>query len=99
MKVRFGDNRLERLEADGKFMGGYPSDIVRAFRKRMQMIRSAPDERVFWSLKSLHYEKLEGKRDHQRSMRLNDQWRLVLEVEELSDEKGIVVVTIEDYHG
>jgi proteic killer suppression protein len=45
----------------------------------MQYIRAASDERDFYALKSLHYEKLHGKRSHQRSMRLNDQFRLILQ--------------------
>jgi proteic killer suppression protein len=45
----------------------------------MQTIRAAPDERVFYQLKSLHFEELLGNRSHQHSMRLNDQWRLIIE--------------------
>jgi len=56
------------------------------------------DEREFYALKSLHFEKLKGDRAHQRSMRLNSQWRLILEFEEDSDGKIAVIVSIEDYH-
>ena len=48
-------------------------------------------------MKSLHYEKLKGRRAHQRSMRLNDQFRLILEIEIVND-RTIVVVSVEDYH-
>lgn len=64
----------------------------------MQLIRPAPDERTFYQMRSLHYKKLKGKRLHERSMRLNEQWRLILEIEEQQDEKVVVIVTIEDYH-
>ena len=64
----------------------------------MQVIRSAPDERVFYGMKSLHFEKLQGKRSHQRSIRLNDQWRLIIEFEGKDPGKIVVVVSIEDYH-
>lgn len=63
----------------------------------MQWIRAAPDERDFYRMKSLHYEKLKGKRSHQRSMRLNDQYRLILEIEEIKG-RTLVVISIEDYH-
>lgn len=98
MRYRFRDDKLERLDQDLLCRAGYEPAVVKAFRKRMQMIRSAVDERDFYALKSLHYEKLRGERQHQRSMRLNDQWRLILEVESSPDGRTIVVVGIEDYH-
>jgi proteic killer suppression protein len=64
----------------------------------MQTIRSAPDERDLYALKSLHFEKLKGQRSHQHSIRLNDQWRLILEFKGKAPNKTIVIVAIEDYH-
>lgn len=98
MNVRFVDVRLDQLERDARFNAGYAAAIVKAFRKRMQVIRAASDEREFYALKSLHFEKLQGQRSHQRSMRLNAQWRLILEFEGESPDKITVVVAIEDYH-
>jgi proteic killer suppression protein len=98
MDVRFADDELDRLETDEDFNAGFEVAIVRKFRKTMQLIRAAPDERTFYELKSLHYEKLKGKRSHQRSMRLNRQWRLILEIEQQEDDKLVVIVSIEDYH-
>jgi proteic killer suppression protein len=98
MEVRFRDEKLDRLETDATFDGGFSAAVVRAFRKRMQMIRAADDERAFYSLKSLHFEKLKGDRSHQHSMRLNDQWRLIIEFEGTGSAKVILVIGIEDYH-
>lgn len=98
MDVTFGNDKLDRLETDPKFDAGFPQAIVSAFRKRMQTIRAAPDERVFYNMKSLHFEKLKGDRTHQYSMRLNDQWRLILEFQGQSPSKVIVVIAIENYH-
>lgn len=64
----------------------------------MQAIRAAEDERAFYAMKSLHFEKLKGDRSHQHSMRLNDQWRLILEFERGNDGKVVLVIGIEDYH-
>jgi toxin HigB-1 len=64
----------------------------------MQTIRASPDERVFYHLKSLHFEKLHGSRSHQHSMRLNKQWRLIVEFEGSGSAKIISIVAIEDYH-
>jgi proteic killer suppression protein len=96
MQVEFEDDRLDRLESDPSYTMGLADSLVKAYRKRLQLIRSAPDERDFYALKSLHYEKLEGKRQHQRSMRLNERVRLVLEVE--GADRRVRIVSIEDYH-
>lgn len=98
MEVQFRDEKLDRLETDPRYDGGFSQTVVTAFRKRMQMIRAAPDERVFYQLKSLHFEKLQGSRSHQHSMRLNNQWRLVMEFMGEAPQKIVVIVSIEDYH-
>ena len=98
MDVEHLDAVLERLETDAKFGGKWSQSVVKAFRKRMQMIRAATDERDFYQLKSLHFEKLEGQRAHQRSMKLNDQLRLVVELLGEAPNKIVRIVSIEDYH-
>jgi len=98
MVVRFKRADLERLEVEVGYTAGLAAAVVTAYRRRMQQIRAAPDERTFYALKSLHFEKLKGDRTHQRSMRLNDQWRLILEFEEDPTGKVVVIVDIEDYH-
>lgn len=92
------DERLKLLEADPTFDGGYPAEIVKSFRKRMQQIRAAVDERDFYNLKSLRFEKLKGNRKNQHSIRLNDQWRIILEFKKGSHGKTVIVVGVEDYH-
>ncbi|MBI5117629.1 type II toxin-antitoxin system RelE/ParE family toxin [Candidatus Poribacteria bacterium] len=98
MEARFKGRHLERLETDAVFDAGYQPGVVKAFRKRMQQIRSAADERDLRSLKSLRLEKLKGSRSHQYSMRLNDQWRLILEFQGTASNKVVIIVAIEDYH-
>jgi toxin HigB-1 len=98
MEVDFEDARLRQLEADDKFTGGFDVAIVKAFRKRMQLIRAAMDERAFYAMKSLHYERLKGDREGQSSMRLNDQWRLILRIHQTEDGRRVVIVSITDYH-
>jgi len=46
----------------------------------------------------LRFEKLKGARSHQRSIRMNDQWRLILQLEEEGEAKTVLIVSIEDYH-
>jgi proteic killer suppression protein len=98
MQVRYRDARLQRLEVDPSYDAGFGRPVVRGFRKVIGWIRGADDERDLYALKSLHYEKLKGDRKHQRSMRLNDQFRLILELEQTAAQKTVVVIAIEDYH-
>jgi proteic killer suppression protein len=89
---------LLRLETEATYTAGFAPEIVKAFRKRIQYIHSAPDEQSLRSWRSLHLEKLKGKRAHQWSIRLNDQWRLILEFRQDETGKYVAVVSIEDYH-
>ena len=99
MDVRHNDKSLADLEAEVEADDcGHPSPVIKAFRKRMQTIRAAMDERDFYAQKSLHFEKLKGKRAYQHSMKLNDQWRLILELEGKAPNKVVVIMGIEDYH-
>jgi proteic killer suppression protein len=98
MDIEYEDESLRQLASDPKFDAGFGRDVVKAFRKRIQVISAAPDERDFYALKSLHFEKLQGKREGQHSMRLNDQWRLVLKFKAREQGKTVVVISIEDYH-
>ena len=64
----------------------------------MQAIRAAMDERDLYNLKGLRFEKLDGARSHQRSVRLNKQWRLILELTGEAPKKTVRVIGVEDYH-
>lgn len=98
MEVRFADAALDRLEVDAALDGGFPPGVVKTFRKRMQLIRAASDKRDFYAMRGCRFEKLKGARQHQFSMRLNDQFRLVLEFEEEGNTTIAVIASIEDYH-
>ena len=98
MEVRFRDDDLERLERDPRFTAGLPPEIVTMFRRRLEQIRQAPDERDFRNMRSFRFEKLRGKREGQHSIRLNDRWRIVLELVGQADTKVVHIVAVEDYH-
>jgi proteic killer suppression protein len=98
MDIEYDDESLELLASNPNYDAGIGRDVVKAFRKRIQVIRAAPDERDFRALKSLHFEKLQGKREGQYSMRLNDQWRLILRFVTRDRGKTVVVIAIDDYH-
>ncbi len=98
MDVEFADDDLDRLETDREYFGGHGVPVVRAFRRTMQFIRAARDERDLYAMKSRRFEKLKGKRQHQHSLRLNDQWRLIVEIRGEHPRKRIAVIEINDYH-
>lgn len=98
MDIEFGSDDLDRLETDPDFEMGLSPALVKAYRKRIQFIRAAADERDLYAWKSLHMEKLKGDRQHQYSVRLNDQFRLILEFVRAGRGRHLHIVRIEDYH-
>jgi toxin HigB-1 len=96
--VEFKDKDLERIEREQAYAAGYDRAIIKAFRKRMQTIRAASDERDLYQMRSFNFERLKGERSNQYSIRLNDQWRLILELECEGTAKNMFILGIEDYH-
>ena len=97
MEVEFDDGDLARAECDSTATVGHGEAVDRGFRKLMQIIRAAVDERDFYALKSLHFEKLAGS-ETQRSMRINKQWRLIVELRGEAPLKKVGVIKVDDYH-
>jgi proteic killer suppression protein len=98
MEVRFEDHALGRLETSGEGQGAWPAGVVKAFRRRMQFIRAMPDERDLRAIKANHYEKMQGNREGQHSVRLNNQFRLFFRFEESDGRKILVILEIADPH-
>jgi proteic killer suppression protein len=98
MDVAFKDAALDRLETDATFNAGFGDAVVKAFRKAMQHIRAASDERTLYARRSFRFEKLKGGREGQHSLRLNDQWRLIVELMNTKPDKTVLIVEIVDYH-
>ena len=97
MEIEFRNADLDRLETDVDFDAGFGRDLVKSFRKRIQAIRAAVDERDLAAIRGNNFEKLKGKLAHQYSMRLNDQWRLILEIKTAKPKNIIIIVDIVDY--
>jgi len=90
--------KLEELYTRGRGGKRYSKQVLDAFLRAIATIDAAADERDLYAQKGLHFEKLKGDRKGQRSIRLNQQWRLILSVER--DNEGVLVWIIEivDYH-
>lgn len=98
MEADFDSDDLDRVETDASFTAGLGPEIVRGFRKVMQAIRAAQDERDLYGSRGLRFEQLKGKRTHQHSLRINKQWRLIVELRGTGTQKRVAVIGIEDYH-
>lgn len=98
MRFIFKDKKIQKLYTDQKGKHKYPPEVIKAFFTVMAVIRRVQDERELYALRSLHYKALKGKRSHEHSIRLNKQWRLI--VERAQDERGryLWIINIEDYH-
>jgi proteic killer suppression protein len=98
MEVEFADDALDQLEIDPRATGGFPPAVVKGYRKAMQAIRSAADERDLYALRGLRFEKLKGDRQGQHSLRCNGQFRLIIELHGKGETKKVRVKEIVDYH-
>ena len=98
MEVKFADATLALIETDQAGTTRLSVAIIKSARRKLSVLRAAPDERSLRNWKSLHYEKLRGGRDGLRSLRLNDQFRLVFTLDEGTKPPTITILSIEDYH-
>lgn len=101
MEARHDDPEIEDAEINHDYRGKLDCKIVRALRKVMNTVRNAVTHQGQLSNhRGLNFERLCGKRNDQYSMRLNDQWRLVVEFERQPGQliDTCVVKAIEDYH-
>src|SRR5690242_11634345 len=81
MEVEFRDSKLALIETDRAAETKLPLSVINSARRKLIMIRAAPDERTMRNWKSLHYEQMSRNRQGERSIRLNEQWRMMLEID------------------
>jgi toxin HigB-1 len=98
MDIEIADEELERLGGNPRDDGGLPPGIAKAFRKRLWFIAQATAVSDLYALNGARFKKLEGDRAGQYSMRLNDQYRLILELVGPASEETVRVIEIDDYH-
>ena len=98
MNFRHANKTLERMDEEPDFDGGFSAALVKAFRARMHVIRTASNENDLRTRNSYRFEKLKGKRLSDYSIRLNDQFRLTFQIEKEEGGNRLVILDIEDYH-
>ena len=98
MEVLFSDPLLATVETADAAKTKLPVAVIKSVRRKLTVIRAAPDERTLRDWKSLHYEKLLGEMDGLRSIRVNDKYRLVFAINTNSQPNTVTIISIEDYH-
>lgn len=99
MLVDFEDDGLRRLHGEPDFrLPQFGDELTRHFRKVAGAIVAATSELDLMAMRSLRFEKLQGKRSGQHSLRLNQQWRLIVRLDQDDRGKVVMVIEVTDYH-
>ena len=99
MDIEFKDKqKLNLIETEKAVNTKLPISVINSCRKKFNLLRSAPDEQTLRNWKSFHYEKLKGDREGQKSIRINDQWRLIFTLNTDLTPPKIIILEIADYH-
>lgn len=98
MRLTFADEDLALVETDEAHVLGLSAAVIKSARRKLQVIRQAPDERTLRNWRSLHFEKLQGRRQDEHSIRLNKQWRITFYLHKDRNPHEVEVTAIENYH-
>ncbi|MGF1623356.1 MAG: type II toxin-antitoxin system RelE/ParE family toxin [Alphaproteobacteria bacterium] len=98
MEIEFADDSLAQIETSEAGATGLPVALIKSVRRKLTVMRAASDDRALRNWKSLHYEKLKGDREGQRSVRVNDKYRIVFTLDSEAKPQKITILSIEDYH-
>jgi len=98
VRFRFADAKLEEIYTTGRGGRRHSQQVIDSFLRAVATIDAARDERDLYAQKGLHFEKLKGDRKGQRSIRLNQQWRLILTIERDAGGALVWIIEIADYH-
>ena len=98
MRIEFADPDLARICTDEAHTLGLPFSVIKAARRKLIQLESALDERDLRNWKSLNYKKLQGPREGQRSIRVNDQYRIVFTITATEKLQVVTILEIDDTH-
>jgi proteic killer suppression protein len=97
MRFAFQTEELDTLYRTGHHPRWHPN-LIRAFFRVMARIAAAVDIRDLRASGAMHMEKLRGDRRDQYSLRLNDQWRLIVSFEQDAQGQYVLIIEMVDYH-
>jgi len=94
MEISFQDKALALVETEQASKTRLPVSVIESMRNKLNFLRGAPDERSIRNWRSLHYEKMDG---DERSIRLNDQYRLIFRIDTGSTPNKLTVLRVWDH--
>jgi toxin HigB-1 len=94
MDIVYADKKLAMVETDEAPKTKLPISVIESMRNKVRFLRNAPDERSIRNWKSLHYEKMEG---DEKSIRLNDQYRLIFTIDTTANPNKITILRVWDH--
>jgi proteic killer suppression protein len=80
MRIVFADKDLARILTEEAHRLGLPIAVIKAARNKLVQLEAAPDERTLRNLKGLNFKKRQGVDDGVRSIRVNDQYRILFTI-------------------
>lgn len=98
MDIRFKTNELSDLfyeEIKGKQK--FSQEVILQYKKKIRILIKINFITELYDYKGLHFEKLKGERKEERSIRLNDQYRLIF-MQLKEDEIDILKITAISKH-
>ena len=91
-----GDRNSILFKNNGK--PKFPQEVIESFDKKVLFIEEAISITDIYAMKSLYFKELKGNRKGDYSIRLNDQFRLIVKVGKTNGQTKIIIVSVEDYH-
>lgn len=96
MKVEFRNHHLEHLYTHGKDKKfPLPDQVIRKFFKVVGLLKGAVAVTDLWATPSLNFEQLKGF-DHRYSVRLNQQYRLEMDIDWEDPDRTVGIIGLED---
>jgi toxin HigB-1 len=92
--IRSFKDRTTEVVFNGLCPKGFPPDIFKAARRKLQAVNAAIGLKDLQSIPGNRLEALKGSWQGQHSIRINDQWRVCF----VWTPEGAVGVEIVDYH-
>ncbi len=84
------------MDSDAKYGGKWHKDIVRAVKKRLNMLRQATCRQDLSVMNSLQLKKRQGEEIYQ--IRVNDQYRFLIEFRNDDGKEAIYIIGFGDLH-
>lgn len=98
MKIEFAKPRIALIRTSRAHELGLPVAVIKAARNKLIVIEAAPDERTLRNWKSLNFKELKGDRQGMRQIRINEQYRIELTIDNSTNPPVVTIHDIGDNH-